>query len=205
VAVQVREQLPVREPVRDQVPGLDRQGGLADPWHAVDRRDHHRPRQLPAGPVQQPSQRRQLTGPAREVRHRRWELPQHRRRRGGNGRRCGSGPGGWCRVAGQQTEMQLPEVWPGIGTQLLSEDLPGVLVGLQRLSRAAGLLQGAHQLVPEPLPQRMARRQLAQLRHQLRSTAAADPSLGPQLQGIHPKFVQPGRLRRDQRTSRYAS
>jgi hypothetical protein len=42
VAVQVDEQLTVRELLRQPMGGVHRQRGLADPGHAVDRRDHHR-------------------------------------------------------------------------------------------------------------------------------------------------------------------
>ena len=43
VGVQVDEQLPVREPVQQHVRCMHRQGGLACPWHPVDRADRHHP------------------------------------------------------------------------------------------------------------------------------------------------------------------
>ena len=54
VAAQVHVQLPVREPVRDLVRPVHRQRGLAHPRRPADRRDHHGPRRLSAGLVQQP-------------------------------------------------------------------------------------------------------------------------------------------------------
>jgi hypothetical protein len=59
--------------------------------------------------------------------------------------------------------VQPLELGPGIGAQLSGNDPPGLLERRQRLGWLAGLGQGAHQQVPEPLPQRMSGGKPAQL------------------------------------------
>ena len=98
--------------------------------------------------------------------------------------------------------MQPLEIRAGIGAQLVGEDLLGLRVGLQRLGRAA-LLQGTHELVPEPLPQGMPGRELAQLGDHFRCATTVDPGLHPQLKGVKPQFLEPGRLGRDHRPGRH--
>jgi hypothetical protein len=85
-AVQVDVQLPVWEVVGELVGHLDRQRGLADATHPVDRADHHRSvqpgsrcaRVARTADLQQAKQRRQLAAPTGEVRRRAGQLPRNR-------------------------------------------------------------------------------------------------------------------------------
>jgi hypothetical protein len=83
---QIDVQLPVWEVVGELVGRLDRQRGLADATHPVDRADHHRSVQPGSRRVriartadrQQAKQRRQLAAPTGEVRRRARQLPRDR-------------------------------------------------------------------------------------------------------------------------------
>ena len=68
--------------------------------------------------------------------------------------------------------MKLLQPGAGIGAEFLGQYLLGPRVDLQRLGRAAVLPQHAHQLVPQPLPQRVVRQQRPQLRRQAGGRAA---------------------------------
>ena len=99
--------------------------------------------------------------------------------------------------------MQLLQVWAGLSAELISDDLPRPGVRGERLGRPAASLQRTHQLMPEPFPQRIRHSQPPQLGHQPGTASAAQLGLDLPLRRLQPQFLQPGRLRRRQRTPRH--
>ena len=60
-------------------------------------------------------------------------------------------PGG----AAEDLVVQLAEPGSGLGSELISQDAPGLLIDGQGAGRVPGPAAGEHQLVPQSLPQRM--------------------------------------------------
>jgi hypothetical protein len=180
------------------------QRGLAHTRRPVDGRDHDRLRRLRAGTVQQPGQRGQLTGPARELRHGsrqlsgRDRLRATRRQRGGPGR-------GQRGIVGQYPLVQLAQLGAGLGTELLDQHAAGALVILERLRLPSAADEGQHELGVKALPQPMLRGQRLQLRHQLGVAAEVQPGVRLPFHGLQPQLLQPRplsaaqQLRRDVR------
>ena len=65
---------------------------------------------------------------------------------------CAHGPSGG---AAEDLVVQLAEPGFGLGSELVSQDAAGLLVGGQGVGRMPGPAAGEHQLVPQFLPQRM--------------------------------------------------
>jgi len=140
-ALEVDIQLPVRELARggELVGGVNGQGGLADPAHAVDRADHRRPGR-PGGRIQQGDELTKLRNAAREVsdigRQLTWDWE--------TGTRAAIVKAGRLGVTGQNLQLQLLQFRSGIDAQLLGQRRASLRIDRQRLRLAAGLVQGAH-------------------------------------------------------------
>jgi hypothetical protein len=127
--MQVDEQLPVREPVPQQVSGMHSQRGLAYPGHPADRVDRHHPA-APSSVGHRGHDAVQFRVPAgerRRVRGQRVPHPQRSHRR---------------RLAGLQPGQCLPDLpgqMPDCALQPLGLQMGHVMVqlGSQRLQRPA--------------------------------------------------------------------
>ena len=150
VRVQRQEQLPVREPLREPVRRVHRQGGLADPGHPADRTNpHHPPARRRAH--QLPQQLPKLGAAAGEAGDVTRQRPRHRR-----GGRRGD-------LLAQHRLLQLAQLLPRLDPQLLGQHLPGALVGGQRVGLPLGPVQRQHQQPPQPFAHRVLGHQLFQL------------------------------------------
>ena len=98
------------------------------------------------------------------------------------------------RIAGQDRPLQPLQVRAGLQSQLLDQQPVALPVHLQRLGLASRAVQGQHQPLPQPLPQRMACDQGGQLPHQAGVAAEGQLDLGEVLDGGQPLLLQAGRL-----------
>ena len=143
--------------------------------------------------------RRAAAGRRRGRRTRRRGRKLRRRdRRGGLGCRCtvnacwrGIQP--QPRIAGQGRPLQPLQVRAGLQFQLLDQQPVALPVHLQRLGLASRAVQGQHQPLPQPLPQRMACDQ-GPSSHQAGVAAQGQLDLGEVLHGGQPALLQAGRL-----------
>ncbi|GAA3412094.1 hypothetical protein GCM10018952_23470 [Streptosporangium vulgare] len=95
--------------------------------------------------------------------------------------------------------MDLPQLGPRIGAQLLGEPPAELLVRGQCLRLAPGGVEGPDPQAVQPLPQRVAGRELLELGHQRGVPAAAQLRLHPVLGRGEPGLLQPGRVRHGER------
>lgn len=104
--------------------------------------------------VEQLVQGLELGGAADEAADGRRELPHERLADGDPGQRG---------VAGQDLAVQLLQLGTGVDAELVGQDGADVGEGLEGFGLAAGAVEGGDELGPEPLPQRMAEGEVAQL------------------------------------------
>jgi len=86
--------------------------------------------------------------------------------------------------------MQQGQFRAGINAEFLDQVLRGPLVGRQRLTLAAAPVQGQHELGPEPLPHRVGRSQVGQLRDQLARSAESKEGLDAPLDRLKPLSLE---------------
>jgi hypothetical protein len=194
-AVEVDVQLPVGEPVGELVGGLDRQGGLADAAHAVDRADHHRPARR-AGGVQQAAEPLQFPGAAGEPRDQARQLT--RDRLGGRDRPAAPVGGGGevlqRLVAGQDRPVEPLQVLRRFQPEVLDQPPAGGGEDLQRVGLTSAAVQCQHQLAREALPQRVRRRQGVQVADQFGVQSKLEFGVDPRLQRGQAQLLQAGCL-----------
>ena len=183
VRVQRQEQLPVREPLREPVRRVHRQGGLADPGHPADRADPHHPPARRRG-RQVPQQPPELGAAAGEPGDITWQRPGDRR----GGRRRD--------LLAQHRLLQAAQLLTRLDPQLLGQHLPGAAVGGQRIGLPLSPVQSQHQQPPQPLPHRILRHQLFQLPDHLPGQPPLNVGLEPSLHRHQPQLLQPGGLQR---------
>ncbi len=194
VAVQVGVQLAVREVLAHPVRPVHGQRGLA---HSRGPGDHHHR----AGAVRLGQQRVQLgqfTVPAQEGGGVAGQL-----RRGRGGAQVGAGAARghraarrrrFRRTAGQDDLVQPAQFRSWLHAQFGDQHGARGAVGGQRLGRAAGLVQGAHQQPVQPFPQRVLGEQPGQLAHQAGAPAQGEAQFGVLLQHGQPSLDQPAPL-----------
>lgn len=87
--------------------------------------------------------------------------------------------------------MQGPERGPGVHAQLVTQELPGALEGGQGLRPAARTEQREHELLVQPLPQRVLVHGCPDLGRQVGPPADLQFEFENLLQGSQPRFLQP--------------
>ena len=99
----------------------------------------------------------------------RWD-PRRRNDLWWPGSRC---PGGQIErgVATEDSQLELLEAGTGLEPQLLGQATSELLVDLERLGLPPRSVEREHELAAQPLTQRVARDQIAQLPHQLAGVA----------------------------------
>ena len=99
------------------------------------------------------------------------------------------------RVVFQNRLLEVPEIWGGIDTQLLSERRPGSLGDAQRVGLSTGPVQGEHELSCESFDEGVFSDQGLQLTDHLPMAPQSQVSLDTELDGISSEFLQTGDLR----------
>ena len=87
----------------------------------------------------------------------------------------------------------------GIDAELLGQRSPDVLIRRQRVRLPARRLERIHQLIPQPLAQRVLGRQFLQLGHQLGAPPQGQLSVDPVFASGQPQLRQPGDRGRGER------
>ena len=95
------------------------------------------------------------------------------------------------RVLPEDRRLELLQRLARLEAQLVGELAPGLAVRLERLGLALAAVEREHQLVPEPLPQRMRGHERLELRHQLGVAAEREVGLDTQLERAEPQLLQP--------------
>ena len=138
----------------------------------------------------------ELRVPADEVRGDGGKLVRH-----GKGRvRAGFIGNGQSWVSGKDPLMQLLDRGPRFNAQVLRQHRAQVLEGPERVALPASPVQGQHEQLTQPFPQRVLAHQRRQLRGHLGGLGAVKPDLGQQLQRSEMKFGEPDSLGFDTRT-----
>jgi hypothetical protein len=182
-----------------QVRGVHRERGLAEPARAHHKHHANRPRAvLAARAGQQLTKLVHLLGPAGEIRDGRGQLRGYREGRG-HGSPRGERDGGLLVVGVQYLLVEQAKLGARIDAELVGDPAPGLLVDLQRLGLAPCAIQRAHEQGPQLLPERVVGEQPAHLGHHLGVPAAGQVRLSAQLQRLDPRLLQPVRFDRHQR------
>ncbi len=185
VSAQVDVQLPVREPVAQQVRHVHGQRRLAHSRRPGQRHDRHRPaRDQPRDPLhvpRPPGEVREVVRQPHRRRRRAFRLPRDHR-------------SGQRRRPHQDRLVQRPQLSGRVDAQLLVQGPVELPERLQRLRLPAAAVQREHQLPPEPLAQRVVPRQREQLRHQVRVVAQRELHVDPLLVHGHQQLGQPWRV-----------
>jgi hypothetical protein len=124
------------------------------------------------------------------------------------GKSLPDGAGGRGGVGGfgpEDGEMYRGQLGGRVGAEFLGQGPPRVLEGSERLGLLAAAVQRAYQLTPQPLPQRIHRDQLPQLRYQGAVLAELQPGRHAVLDGRQAQLIQARRLRRRERRLRHVS
>ena len=113
-----------------------------------------------------------------------------RRRAGPDAAMPGPGRQLQIRLVAQHGLLQPAQVRARLEPELVDQRPPRVGVGLERLGLPAAAVQREHQLRAEPLPQRVARDQRAQLRDQLGVTTEREVGVDAQLERLEPLLLE---------------
>ncbi len=192
VAAQVHVELPVREPVAQQVGHVHGERGLANarwPGQGDDR--HGRARLARRHQLGDPLDQ---VGAADEVGDVGGQLGGHLGAGLAHADRLGRRRPGQVRVAEQDRLVQRAQLGAGRRAQLLVQQPVDLPERVQRLGLAAGPVQRQHQLAPEPLAQRVLAGQRAQLAHQERVPAHHQLHVDALFEHAQPLLGQPRHL-----------
>ncbi len=96
-------------------------------------------------------------------------------------------------LAAERRDVDRPQVGSRIDTELVGKVAAQLLIGGQRLGRAAVGSQGSHQLTGEPLPQRMRGEEFFQLGDHVGRVTEPEIRLDPVGPPLQPLLVQTGR------------
>ena len=117
------------------------------------------------------------------------------RRRGARRRRLR----GERRVLLQDPALELTQTLRGLDAELVVELLPERLVRVERLGLAARPVERQHQLLPQPLPQGVARGERVELGNEHRMPAERQICVDPLLEEPEPHLLEPGGFGRRER------
>ena len=103
------------------------------------------------------------------------------------------------RVLLQDPALELTQMLRGLDAELVGELLPERLVRVERLGLAARPVERQHQLLPQPLPQGVARGERVELGNEHRMPAERQICVDPLLEEPEPHLLEPGGFGRRER------
>ena len=109
---------------------------------------------------------------------------------------------GQVRVLAQHAQVQIPQLGPGLGTQVPGQQSPGPVIGGQGLGATPGPVQRQHELRMEPFVQGLLGGVALHLQDQFGVPSQVQVGVHPPFQRLQPDALQPRRYLPPQRVGR---